>query len=1092
MTDMRRDDPIALQGELGVQLIEEALASNYKKSLSAKRLDIDLRSATWISPLGVTSLLCWFYEVSKQRGEICCRLPENESFASTFIETIDFRAAVERLGGKITNIARSHRRFRRNKLAALRSFASESEYKTYCYDLNSEKGQKLLLELDDIPEFISSGRFRNIILSELLDNSFTHAKGINSHYAAFESDTSEKDRSPHPLIASFGSRGYIEVSVADSSSLNLVKTLRKHVPTDYNESVSYQLTRKLRDEVERTILYAFEYASTSNEEGRKNRIKAWLASYEGEPQALATGLYENLALARFYQGQIIIRTAGKLGTIDYSSVDIKNPKPRVFFWNLPRRRKLAFLHGTIVTIRVPINKTPTGKLVRPETPERSIVETTSTAVFPIRMCSILEVAANELQQQEHLLRLEAELIESLRVSSNNCALVVCGLEKSGIPSKVLCAFAELVAHIPRMGKGLLLLVDAQQFEQLQEHWVKVQEKAAQRNSVTSDPALLIMGTSNIVCEAYGSIHHAEATLYKKMAVQLPNGPYVTVDDLLSHIRAIAVKRILKSAPIFHDNGLFLIERRYYLTKFYEVRKILENPFGSFHLAMWLGQRLRALMPNVLIYNVNFLKTLIEHAYSFMPDASSKPLLLDASAHSAASLATEVSSLPNQKPRIVFLCDALVRAMWIQQFLNRYSFPESISIVAVVDGRAGGRGYLSFEGAEKPLQIPVYAPYRTELTPIIQRPLEVPLSEVAIIDQRTHSPTRYPIAERGAENEEAVLKLLDDTSSIRPGHFELGDKHLLYFAPFRRGFQSIRKMLTGWLEREYVDITTTLGVDPSQMPVFVLSEGSGLEEIAAKVLPGMSRVVSLTRDQLQAPPAAASPTSAMWFIMPALATGKTLQQVLDYGRSFKPKYIRVSIVLSRTDPNTVGFYQRISEYSQIETKISFMVTMPLPWFDKSHCQICAARKKLENLITHPAAVARPQLRILLELAHAEIRHEVLTSASSAPTTWDRPKDYPLWKEIYLVSLYAQAQNDMEAKSRLKNELSDERNVELLAAGLGRAFTDKLFSPDGTARSIYKPELLESACKKWVAKQPANPQLFGIQLRGFKLLVPETLR
>jgi hypothetical protein len=300
------------------------------------------------------------------------------------------------------------------------------------------------------------------------------------------------------------------------------------------------------------------------------------------------------------------------------------------------------------------------------------------------------------------------------------------------------------------------------------------------------------------------------------------------------------------------------------------------------------------------------------------------------------------------------------------------------------------------------------------------------------------------------------------------------------------------MLTGWLEREYVDITTTLGVDPSQMPVFVLSEGSGLEEIAAKVLPGMSRVVSLTRDQLQAPPAAASPTSAMWFIMPALATGKTLQQVLDYGRSFKPKYIRVSIVLSRTDPNTVGFYQRISEYSQIETKISFMVTMPLPWFDKSHCQICAARKKLENLITHPAAVARPQLRILLELAHAEIRHEVLTSASSAPTTWDRPKDYPLWKEIYLVSLYAQAQNDMEAKSRLKNELSDERNVELLAAGLGRAFTDKLFSPDGTARSIYKPELLESACKKWVAKQPANPQLFGIQLRGFKLLVPETLR
>lgn len=169
-------------------------------------------------------------------GQIRCRLPENESFASTLLETIDFRAAVELLGGKIANFGSYRGRFRRNKLAALRGFTSESDYKDYCTSLNSEKGQKLLLDIDDIPEFISSGRFRNILLSELVENSFTHAKGTNSHYAVFESDSSEKDRAPHPLIASFGSSGYIEASVADSSPTNLVKTLKKHVDPNYNAS----------------------------------------------------------------------------------------------------------------------------------------------------------------------------------------------------------------------------------------------------------------------------------------------------------------------------------------------------------------------------------------------------------------------------------------------------------------------------------------------------------------------------------------------------------------------------------------------------------------------------------------------------------------------------------------------------------------------------------------------------------------------------------------------------------------------------------------------------------------------------------------
>lgn len=47
--------------------VEEAIASSHKISLSSKRLHLDLQKATLISPLGVTTLLCWSYEVSANR-----------------------------------------------------------------------------------------------------------------------------------------------------------------------------------------------------------------------------------------------------------------------------------------------------------------------------------------------------------------------------------------------------------------------------------------------------------------------------------------------------------------------------------------------------------------------------------------------------------------------------------------------------------------------------------------------------------------------------------------------------------------------------------------------------------------------------------------------------------------------------------------------------------------------------------------------------------------------------------------------------------------------------------------------------------------
>jgi hypothetical protein len=1083
---------VSFRSFVGVEDIEKALLSSYARSLSDKHLHINLEEIEWISPFGVTTLICWLYEVT-QKGTARCSLPVVESFAASFLTSIGFQRSIEALGVQVTKRPSRYATLRKGKLAALRSFRTASEYQTYCSELGGEKGQRLLLELNEIPEFISSGFFHRIVLSELLDNCFTHAQGVNCHYAAFEAAATAQARSPHPLFASFGTSGYIEVSVADSAASNVIRTLSPHVPSAYDPTQGFDIRGKLRDDDERTILHAFDYASSSNPGAREDKIRAWLKDYEGQVQEIATGLYENLTLARLYSGQLIIRTGGKLGTIDFSQSS-PNARPRASFWNIGRTRRLAALRGTVIAIRVPVTRTLEGKRLAPTTAAQAGVSRTAGATMSMEVLT-LSSSVGDPDYAKALVQLEQQLVSTFREGIATPGFVVCSFEQTAMPTKILCAFAELISHIPRFGKGFALLVEQDHFQHLATHWHQLLATKEEKLSIGADPALMLLTGTRAAQGAYGSERRSAATRLLDGDIYSPGGARIAVDALIARIRKELVAKTLVSEPVRHGDGgvVYLIERSYYVNRFYEIRALFDNQSARTHLAYWLAHEFEVQKPDAVIYNVDFLKTLVADALARCSPSLPKPMVFNAATQAPAALAMSIGMLSSERPRVVILCDVLVTARLPKSFLARYAHPTDVSIVTVVDGREGVRDYLTYEDTAAPLQIAVTSILRDQLSPIRDRPKDVRPRDVIIIDPKTHSPTKYPLPEEARASELEILKRLDSDAAVRPGHFELGDKHFPYFAPFRVAFESIHDEIVGWLQQEYADIGTYARSDPAKLHIYCLSEGSNLEHIVAQTFPNISRLKVVTREQLEAPPARSSSEAlSVWFIIPALATGTTTQQILDYASSLGPRDIRLSILFARTDPRTVGFYQRITEYGGFKTKVTSMVSVPFPWFSKAHCPVCAARANLENLLSHDAVKTRLALRLLLERAFSEARAEVLTSASAIPLTWERPEDYPLWREIYIVSLYNRSERDLDARVKLQEQLAEETGVELLATGFGRSWTDKLSVSSDAARSIYKTEVLDRACVQWVNKQPADCQLFAFQLRGFHLLAPETLQ
>ncbi len=1080
------DNAIKFGKFLNLDAIEISLATRYKSSLKKGDLEFDLTDVEWFSPFTLSLLWCWIFQCKTAGCKVRLFSPQHDSLAAYFFRTVDLPGKLRSEGVLVEKDSPEGKTLRIGKLAAFDVFKSKRECDAYLDSLADEDQQAALLNTNDFPDIVRTGHFASIVLAELTDNTFTHGRGLNSHYLAFEADRAVAGhRKPHPIFTDFHGEPYVEICVGDSSNRSIVQTLQDQVLPNYQPDIEVGKQHKFT-EAERTLLYAFEYGSTSNPQARLNKIQAFLDSQAENPAEIETGLYSNLSLARLYKGQLIVRAGGLIASIDCSGVATR---PRAAFRLLAGPERLVTLKGSTVVLRVPVRLSSSGKQVAPLAPVGI-----RTAV-PVRISVISPPSMSEPSFDAKILPyIETEI--SKGGSERKAPLIACCLDGLRGPTMVLPGLLSLLAKIPRHGKGLFVtLDDLEQLRIAREHYSKLGDLQRNQGGLPSrDPSMVVAVSKENAATLYGSYEHPEATYIHEGKIKLPGGALTDLGQCIKTTREKRLQKELKRDGVRHSGHHYLIFKSYYTTTFYEVPRITHDPAVRATLNLWLAGVIQDISPKVIVYTAPFLEPVLEACLSTISDEQ-RPALIAAFGDKVASTVLEVLKTSKVNNKVLILIDVICTGRFLMQFTRAYPRPEELVVLALIDARPQGTKYYAVSTPGGSVDIPLHSIMKDPLEPIKDRPPNVSASEIFVIDPLTHAPTQYPTPVVEHESEREVLEKLSVQKAFSAGHYSLREKHYVYFLPFKRAFVALGEKIEAWLKQEAVFLRTTSGIDLSETHIFCLDEDTGLYQLVERATrgSGINGITILNRENLLAPPTCRKTTGTAWFVIPAMASGNTVHQCLEYGPSTGARSVLVSVVLPRVEPKVLLFYQNLTGYREKTTWVHFMFHLPLISYTEETCPICRRVETVKRRI--PDVRLQNRLETLFRSTLERESVVYLTSAGGGEVRRDPEFDSVIAREMYLMALYYRSKWDIGARRTLKHEIEDQDNVECLATGAGRASHQNEFRPADVEDRIYhinSLNSLSSTCKNWALKQHKIPRLFALQLRGFSVLCPGALR
>jgi hypothetical protein len=969
--------------------------------------------------------------------------PEEDCFASLFLTAANAISVFEENGVKVLGRLASSAQLRHQKISAFETFADSASFRKYVDNLGDPTNRALLLHSETRPELLTSGHFHRIALLELLDNTFVHAGGRNSHYVAFESEAATDGRKTHPIFASFGGRGYIEICVGDSGCKNLVDTLRTFVPSPYEPTFNFEQRRKL-DAAERCLLYAFEYGSTSKPKERGQRIAERFMRDVGTASNVATGLHEILSLAKFYGGQIIVRTAGRLGTIDFS--DASNRIPRAAFWRNIRNRTLAGLRGTSMVLRVPLRRLGTSAQVTPKARIRSSASVTTTAAISIVTPSMSE---GDRDGAETFLSIEPQLLEGLRLAASRHQLLALVLDGVRLNSKDFGICLELFARIPRNGAGLVVVTDdIHQVRVAAEQWEQTLAASSGPNEFLRQPSFVVAVDSENSSTLYGSVEHTDATTLLNGNVRVPSGTTgFPLDQIVTDVRALRIKEALQQPFVCHEGNkdtLYLIQSVYYTKKFYEVAKLLSQPIAEASVVMWLRHQIDTLKPTVIIYEAAFLESVLKQAMDPERLNGRRVQTLRAREDNVASTAVEASIESGKEGRVLVFIDVLCTGRFLNRFLQVFPAPERVDVLVLVDARDNSLQYFSVERRGRSIDVTIRSALKDRVTPIRDRPTDISFRDVLLIDRFTHAPTRYPPAERADADDSLLLRRAGEAGALAAGHFALEDRHYIYFLSFQQVYGELRLELENWLKEQIEELKRWAGVDLSKLRTYCLDESTGLFQSLERVLRENSLDVPrlITREQLSAPPALPAVSDfPAWFVLPAIVTGTSARSCLDFAMTLGASRVQLSVVAGRVEPDVSRFYRGLQRYREMDIRFYFMFFVPLSSYWEGQCPACALRDSFRAALDR-IGNGRPHLTELLQATINQL--EVVFAQSAGSVGLEKPAgSSTVWLEARAKGDYERARKDLEARSTLAKNLVGDIG-EGLAETVGRVPSESGFT------------------------------------------------
>ncbi|MCK4394050.1 hypothetical protein KAX17_14200 [Candidatus Bipolaricaulota bacterium] len=1143
---------VLLSGESGVRppfsvhvtykAVERALQTFYTLSRNEKTLHIDLSQTGRITPLATCMLYCWAYDVHSLGGVVELTAPRGGSHATSLFSSARILESID-ADERIARVNRDSRMGARARyLSSFRVFPSDKEFGSYMAGLSSPTTRKALLNADNDYQILSSGDFCDVIIRELVGNSFVHAQGRGSHYCAYGYESSGDTRDellanfPKPKRSEFlqpsllpmdtstemiiSGPGYIEVSVADSHPANLYFSLNR---AKANGQVEFDYWHKEREKLtshDLMILHAFNYASTSNEDERINRIRDYVSSWDpnrSDVSAIATGLYRLRRIAELYGGQIIIRTDHRIGTIDFTQDSIKGSRPRVAFLHRVNGKPLARLRGTIICVRVPVVKLP-GK--------KRAVSLSTTQRDQGKFVSTVHIVAPPVPLPESWItdptRGIAELEKSVRatlVKADSSGFVVVVLDglltELDIPRNSIIALVDVLSLIPRKC-GLALVIDNDELVEEARKAYDALKRNPSANPIEERSGLVVVGSQFGASCVFGELDITGATALDTGFLIGPRGAKLALEDLPRLAREERLRQVLHSSEIrdAKRNYLYLIPNQYYLNQYFDITRMQSLLSVSATLRQWLLGEIRNRKPSVVVANSPFLvselrraaeMTLIQH-----PDCH----LL--SSTNTLHLAGKCSEACGEHGKVLVVLDSLIPPdKPLIRFLEALSVPSQSDVLVLVDGRESSEEPLQIREGSGYAQLDVNSLVSQPLVPIVDRGA-TPADRIIQVDPETHALVRYAFSgsrnkgEPSVETEQetqrgiALLERVDEANVLMVGHFELQGRHYNRFFVLGSLFRLIEDDIHEWLTKVEIDDIQKSDVPRDKIQPYCLDEDSGLYGIAARSMLdcGIRPILPLPKpeqDVLNVGPVGKA--GPLWFILPALIDGSTLIRCLEFAAANGSEYVRISVIVDRAKPSMQAFIKGVNRYRGVNVGFGHMYSIPLS-IPRGPCWLCSLEATLRIAARATREAKLPHLHSIVDSARNSLQPIAIETAGEVGTQAIEARGSTLGKEFAVRSLYERGSaGDVEARWLLRENLKDMRGYDALACAASTG-PRQLFAFSTVNNVLYEgsqrdkmtdgPNLAD-ACEAWAKRDATehNPASFARELRGFALLDRFTL-
>lgn len=960
---------------------ELILSKYYRKTFQKDIITIkyDLTDVVWmdIFELSITSL--WMLALKAKGKIISVNLPANEvvrNFLTTygfdrFIDTNKF----EKQSTYETIVTRIATEIEGHPIYPLTFF-----YQTGFYQLLDDLDFRNRLEMimADIgdAEIVKTGAIRNVVLKELIDNIRIHAKESYSNIIMTKFSKSSPE-----IGSSFESgffnklrgKAYASLVIAD-----LGEGINKKLANVYATDEILPLSKPEPTDVD-LLNYSFLSHSTSRSlEERIGEITD-LLTLEEKSFPPDTGLFRLKEVAREFQGLLYVRNGSAIICYDFFSDPAR--KSPISNYEFKEWQKITDIGGTQFKLYFPLEiQKREVSLVRPRYRNNAIKRNYS--YLPIQQY-LKNNAKLSLKEEASVIQQFSNDLERLILADPTWTVIIDFENASTLSSKAV-HFILFKAMQRQTENTSLIAVNISFYEKPSETLL-----SEINNKVRNLQPLCLISLTRVVDFfglAEGELSSLLDLLNKDIkqtsdmiaiAEKFPKlfefDPYKDrfefshsieqINQYIKENRRLQIAQKVETDEIFKQNQRVLLPSKMYCEGYFEVRRLIENPFIVNNIVSWFAYWLFELKPDFIISVASQIGEVTDKTIELLYKETRKKIR-------HINIKTPVNNEEliglmfelKRGDRGIIFTEVVGSAKTLRSILRHCQKGEIAGVFTLVDSIEVDSDEIEHNGKK----IKVEAVFKHSLTYLPVLPPNWNYSDVSLVDKNTHfliPPFRFdePLwklvnkSTITVENERVEVfsngffnDCIIPNNLYYEGHFFSDHNHLIYLFDIPKLVskfgQEIRDLITEKVER------IASQIDDPITHVIYLEKNPGVDFIAKQICKQFDRCIPypISNEMFNSEFGESTITPHMKSVIiidDALVSGETILRLYDLVERLGASFIFAFTLINRGSEYVLRKFKKITGYGNIKIQTGHLADARISNYPSNECPICLRREKL---------------------------------------------------------------------------------------------------------------------------------------------------